>query len=430
MIYDCFISYQHDDLPFVENLVKTLESRGLTCWYAPRNIVGRYAKAIVHGISHSKVFLLVLDSKSAVSEEVLNEVELAHNIEKNTEYSVIQPVCIERLNFDSSDYQEIMYYIRRIQFVMAFEDMPIEQLSEMIIESQPALKNHLDDRQKSAYITQDEEDIRIQKQNLLLEKFDYDVYFEVFKRYSNPLVLDVGCGTGEMLLNRLNNSHTDYCHYVGIDKSERQLDLANDKYDHDNITFFKMDVEDESYESELKSMLDELSIEKFDIIHISMLLLHLGNPCVVLQKMRALLSGNGTIIIRDIDDGINFAFPDPDNSFDKIYGICARDDQSGYRKMGRQIFHDLVHAGFSNILIQKQGLSTIGMSAQEKETLFQMYFPFTLANAKTMSEKCPWDKELEENYIWYKNCYAEIHDRFMKPDFVFSLGFQTYTAEA
>ena len=59
MIYDCFFSYQHEDLNLVESIVLELEKRKISCWYAPRNVSGRYAKAIADGISHSKVFILL-----------------------------------------------------------------------------------------------------------------------------------------------------------------------------------------------------------------------------------------------------------------------------------------------------------------------------------------------------------------------------------
>ena len=96
MSYDCFFSYQHDDLALVEAIAARLEDKGLVCWYAPRNVKGRYAKAIAEGISNSKVFVLILNNRSAISEAVLNEVELAHNVSKTSPNAVIQPVCSHR----------------------------------------------------------------------------------------------------------------------------------------------------------------------------------------------------------------------------------------------------------------------------------------------------------------------------------------------
>lgn len=430
MIYDCFISYQHEDISFVEKLVGALEAKGVICWYAPRNIVGRYGKAISYGISHSKVFLLVLNSRSAISEDVLNEVELAHNNEKISKYSVIQPLCIEKMNFEDPKYQEMMYYIRRRQFIMATDDEAIDSIADSITNSQLELKKKKLSRSKSSYIVQEKETIRISKQNSLLDYFDKDVYFSVFKKYKCPIVLDIGCGNGNMLIKRLVNSKTDFSHYLGIDKSERQIRLA--ELNHKSLCkahFLVCDIETGSFEESLNDYCSQFKIKSFDIINISMLLLHLENPGILLRTIKKYLSDNGTIIIRDIDDGINFAFPDSDNSFDRIYRMCEHDEQSGFRKTGRQIYYELINAGYSRVSLARQGLSTVGLTDEEKRTLFQTYFPFILENAKIMSEKYPWNKELAEDYQWYNNCYESIYERFMKTDFVFSLGFMTYTAQ-
>ena len=123
--------------PTLSALVQKLEERNLHCWYAPRNVKGRYAKAIAHGISHSKVFLLLLTPRSAVSEAVLNEVEMAQNFAKNGDCAVIQPVCAEAFDFDSPDFQEMMYYIRRRHFVSAEDSRDFSELADRIIKSQP-----------------------------------------------------------------------------------------------------------------------------------------------------------------------------------------------------------------------------------------------------------------------------------------------------
>ena len=430
MIYDCFISYQHDSIVFVENLVKTLESKGIKCWYAPRDIFGRYAKAIAYGISHSKVFLLVLNTKSALSEEVLNEVEMAHNIEKQTKYADILPLCIEGFDFDSPEYHEIMYYIRRRHFVMAIDDVSVECIADRIIENRPELKKKVNSRSKSSYTIQEKEDIRISKQNALLELFDKDIYYSVLKDLKTSYVLDLGCGTGDMLITRLADFKTDFSNYLGIDKSERQIRIAVSKYEQNaNIQFLANDVEKDSFRESLDQYCSKHGITSFNFINISMLLLHLENPGNLLKIIHEYLAEDGIIIIRDIDDGINFAYPDNDNDFARIYRICERDEQSGFRKTGRQIYYDLVNAGFKHVSLVKQGLSTIGMTTEQKQTLFQMYFPFTLENAKIMSEKYPWNKEMEEEYKWYNSCYDSIYERFMRPEFVFSLGFMVYTAE-
>lgn len=427
MIFDCFFSYQHEDLNIVESIVQKLEEQGLLCWYAPRNVKGRYAKAIADGIAHSKVFVLILNSRSAVSEAVLNEVEMAHNVAKNGAYAVIQPVCTETFDFNAPDFQEMMYYVRRRHFVTAESGVDFAELAGKIIESQPELLTVTQNRTNSAYVVQEKEDDRLTLQNKLLDRFDNDVYERVIKQYTDPVVLDVGCGTGDMLIPKLRGQGISA--FIGIDKSARQILGAQKKHGGSNHYFYEKDVEAESFEADFEEILREHNLGKFDIINVSMLLLHLKDPIRLLTILHGHLADEGTLIIRDIDDGINFAFPDDANAFDRIYSMCDRDEQSGNRRNGRQIYHHLVHAGFSEVTLEHQGLSSAGMSDVQKEALFRMYFPFTLENAGIMAEKYPRNIAYKEDYLWMRSCFDDIHNLFMNPDFIFSLGFMSYTAK-
>ncbi len=425
MIFDCFISHQHEDLEYVKALSCELEKRGIKCWYAPRNINGRYAKAIAEGISHSKIFLIILNSKSVISDAVLDEVELAHNVAKTSKYASIQPVCIESLDFDNPDYQEMMLFIRRFQFLDVKGMTDFKEIADRVINSQPQLINQSKERTESSYVVQEKEDKRLGIQNELLDLFDHDIYLSLISKYNEPFILDVGCGTGGMFQEKISNKKISA--YVGIDRSSKQIEKAKlsgfiDSY------FFINDVESVNFEENFEIELHQLGIRKFNIINISMVLLHLKAPIKLLTILKKYLTENGTIIIRDIDDGLNFAYPDEENSFERIYKMCAHDDQSGNRRNGRRIYNDLLKAGYSNIKLERQGLSSIGMSNSQKEAFFNMYFPFALENAKIMLDKNPWNIEFKEDYLWYKDKFYFLKNTFINEDFVFSLGFMLFTA--
>lgn len=427
MMYDCFFSYQNKDLKLVEAIVKELEKIGFSCWYAPRNIKGRYAKAIADGILHCKIFVLILNERSAVSEAVLNEVEMAHNIHKRNGNAIIQPVQTEDLDFNSIEFQEMMYYIRRLQFVNALNTNDVSTIADQIVQSQPLLQEISEERKNSGYVVQAIEDERLKLQNELLHTFDNDVYQRVLHEYVNPTVLDVGCGTGDMLVPKLS-LHTPSC-FIGMDRSDKQITIAKQKYSLDNYHFFTQDVTSDDFETSLQAYMEEANVSSFDIINISMLLLHLKEPVKLLSILKKYISENGTVIIRDIDDGLNFAYPNPNNAFDRIYKMCDHDEQSGSRRNGRQVYHDLKCAGFTSVTLECQGLSSDTMNNDQKEALFHMYFPFTLENARIMMDKYPWKNEYKEDYLWYKNEFDNIHALFSKPEFIFSLGFVTYTAK-
>lgn len=123
-----------------------------------RNVSGRYAKAIADGISHSKVFVLILNERSAVSEAVLSEVEIAHNISKSSNYANIQPLCIQKFDLSAIEFQEMMYYIRRFQFIYTEISLEVEKIADSIIKSQTVLLEKSHERKNSGYVVQSIED--------------------------------------------------------------------------------------------------------------------------------------------------------------------------------------------------------------------------------------------------------------------------------
>lgn len=77
--YVAFISYASENREKAEQLCASLETRGLTCWIAPRDVrAGReYADEILLGIEQSAAFILVLSAAANTSVFVSREVERA-----------------------------------------------------------------------------------------------------------------------------------------------------------------------------------------------------------------------------------------------------------------------------------------------------------------------------------------------------------------
>lgn len=78
--YDVFISHKTtEDGSIANRLVASLESRGLKCWIAPRDISAgqNYASAIVDGIRSSSVFLMLFSRYANESPDIVREVHQA-----------------------------------------------------------------------------------------------------------------------------------------------------------------------------------------------------------------------------------------------------------------------------------------------------------------------------------------------------------------
>jgi hypothetical protein len=74
-----FVSHATHDGAAAQQVVRTLESAGLRCWIAPRDIPpGRsWANAIVDGIGQCRVLVVLVSARSMESPEVQREVGIA-----------------------------------------------------------------------------------------------------------------------------------------------------------------------------------------------------------------------------------------------------------------------------------------------------------------------------------------------------------------
>lgn len=76
---DVFVSYASKDAATANAVVAALESQGLKCWIAPRNVIpgSQYADGIVRAINGAKLLVLVLSESAIASPHVGKEVERA-----------------------------------------------------------------------------------------------------------------------------------------------------------------------------------------------------------------------------------------------------------------------------------------------------------------------------------------------------------------
>ena len=75
--HDVFISYASHDAAVANDVSAALESQGIRCWIAPRDVTpgAFYADEIVHAIDACKAIVLILSNNAAASPHVLREIE-------------------------------------------------------------------------------------------------------------------------------------------------------------------------------------------------------------------------------------------------------------------------------------------------------------------------------------------------------------------
>ena len=102
-----FISYSSRDKNIADNLCFKLEQRGIAVWYAPRDVQGPYANAIVQAIDKCTHFIVILSQNSMASEHVLNEIDLA--FQRLPNQIMFKPLRVDNSLFTPS----FKYYLSR-----------------------------------------------------------------------------------------------------------------------------------------------------------------------------------------------------------------------------------------------------------------------------------------------------------------------------
>ena len=100
--YTCFISFASEDQAFVERLHTDLQSQGVRCWFAPKDMkIGEKIRtAIDQAIRGHERFLLILSEFSVSSQWVEQEVEKALEKERIEGRLMLFPICLDPVIFE------------------------------------------------------------------------------------------------------------------------------------------------------------------------------------------------------------------------------------------------------------------------------------------------------------------------------------------
>lgn len=125
---DVFVSYHTSTaINVVTELVKKLESQGITCWYAPRDCDSNFEEAIMSALNKASIFLLVINQGSMQSEHVKNEIHAAF-----TRYSQ-KHMYITIFQIDDYPVNEtVQYFLGRIHRINGIQPPMAERMEEVV----------------------------------------------------------------------------------------------------------------------------------------------------------------------------------------------------------------------------------------------------------------------------------------------------------
>lgn len=435
-LYDVFISHHSDSTgKFIYTLSEILNEFHMRDWFSERDLgpIDNYAQKIPDAIASSRMLLLLLNEYANVSNRVLEEYQYAIN--KNI------PILVARMD-DCKPREEYTFLRSHCQFISVAGLEPFPAARQILKALQSVLENRTiqNDTDETPnynihrgndllFYSDEGERERLHAQHMFLYQFANDFYTQFLSEEGVQSFLDIGCNTGEQAFMFLKDFPG--IRYFGIDREQDALDTGKEMYP--DAAFYQGDCGSEALDDLLCEIEEENSLDGFDIINISMLLLHLDEQQAqtMMDILASHLSENGRLVVLDIDDGYNLAYPDEDNRFAKAVSICAETKYSGYRKSGRQVFNLLHDVGIRNAALHKIGLSTVGMNREERGKFFDIYFWLILDDLRKMCREAETaqDPLINSHLTWLDSNYQKMRFAFKKMDFFFTLGFMLYSGK-
>ncbi len=136
---DVFISYSHKDSDIREAVVNKLESAGISCWYAPRDIrPGKeWADTITKALQDCRMVVLIFTENSNTSVQVLREVGLSVDFKKE-----IIPFKCDDCTLTGS----MQYYLSTLHWLNCSDnrDASLDELLQLVRTKQSSQNNKAD----------------------------------------------------------------------------------------------------------------------------------------------------------------------------------------------------------------------------------------------------------------------------------------------
>jgi SAM-dependent methyltransferase len=436
---DVFISYEHESKSIADNICSVLESKSIRCWYAPRDVYGDYATSIVNAIEGCRVFVLILNDKASCSPHVLNEVEMAYQRILNGEITIVP------FKVDAGTLSKAMeYYVKRLHWIDAVSDslenaihhlytqlVPIlgikEETTDSLKDKDSNAETNLDRKYVQYYSNDDPiEGKRLMYEDELLYDYEKIYYDKLLFGQQNICVLDLQTLTPTATIKRLQRD--EISKVVSFSYNEDLVNFGNSLVKNkSSFRFYKLNYEKDDIDSVIQHTMLEMNIEKFDLINLSMAVMDMKNPFKILKKLKKYVRPNGLTFIRDIDDGVVFAYPDEHNYFEQFKEFYKYDTLSGSRKSGRQIYNVMRKLGAKEIKLERVGINSSNMDYFHKRLMFESWFSFIPNDFRLMLKKDPNNAKAKEVLAWVDEYYDDLEEEFFADEFLFNAGYLIYT---
>ena len=257
---------------------------------------------------------------------------------------------------------------------------------------------------------------RLNAQEELLWKAQERIY-DSFLNGKDMVILDIGCSDGYKTVKEFDRDNVKKV--LALDYAAEAVAKAKANCGSEKFCFEMGNVEDADFEDRLIDLMKKHDIEAFDVVHLSLVVLHLKNPVNLFTLLRRYIKKDGRIVIVEADDDKAVLSPD-DYYLRKYNSLLKLDPYMGNRECASNMYIWLNKAGYCSIhdtYVYAQGKDTA-----TKKAMFDIYFSSLPVDFEDLCIDDPSNEGYRMAKDWLDENIDNIYEYLLQENTVFSFG--------
>ena len=257
---------------------------------------------------------------------------------------------------------------------------------------------------------------RLNAQEELLWKAQERIY-DSFLNGKDMVILDIGCSDGFKTVREFDRDNVKKV--LALDYAAEAVAKAKANCGSEKFCFEMGNVEDADFEDRLIDLMKKHDIEAFDVVHLSLVVLHLKNPVNLFTLLRRYIKKDGRIVIVEADDDKAVLSPD-DYYLRKYNSLLKLDPYMGNRECASNMYIWLNKAGYCSIhdtYVYAQGKDTA-----TKKAMFDIYFSSLPVDFEDLCIDDSSNEDYRMAKDWLDENIDDIYEYLLHEATVFSFG--------
>lgn len=434
---DIFISYRREGgYAMARLLYECFRNNGLSVFLDLEELrSGPFNEKLYQEIDNCKNFVLVLPPHSLERCDVENDwlrLEIEHAIKQRKniipvmmlgfEFPEQLPPSLQVLPFFNGVHASNEYFDATVKKIVSMlHDVKIDENKLNIAERHDDVRYYYDEDEQEKH--------RLRTEDALLADYEKPIVEKLLAGKENVVCLDVNVLSTGGSFARL--AYPQITNVIALTYNEDIAKRGNAEKGTveagDKIDFFRVQFEASDFDEQLEKCLDAAGVDGIDMVYLSMAIMDFKKPFKILQTIQNYLNDDAVMIVRDVDDGAVFAYPDKDGMFSKFQSFYIHNVYSGYRYTGRQVYSYVRKMDPREIVLERYGVNTSNMSRKEKKMLFEAWFSFVPNDFSRMLRENPDSKIAREVVDFCEQHYDELNEQFFSKDVLYSAGYVIYS---